>query len=85
MVKTRGDIYEGIAFQFCKVATVAVIAGRFTLPIAAGLCAAFYVAAIVHGKTETRCWARKPWLIASFWTVVCGAWLVFSVHPIRWP
>ncbi|MFI5387744.1 MAG: hypothetical protein ACHQ50_16675 [Fimbriimonadales bacterium] len=32
--KTRGEIVEGVAFQFCKVATVAFSLGRWTLPVA---------------------------------------------------
>jgi hypothetical protein len=70
MEKTRGEIYEGIAFQFCKVATVALLAGRFVLPLAAGLCAAFYIAAIAKGKKDTRCFLKHPLLIAGFWGTV---------------
>ncbi len=77
--KTRGEIFEGVAFQFCKVATVALIAGRFTLPLAAGLCALFYVLAYFNGKTDTQCALKHPLLIAGFYSIVSGAsiWWLF--------
>lgn len=68
--KGRGTIFEGIAFQFCKVATVTLIAGRFALPVAASLCAVFFVLAWFNGKRDTRCVLKYPLLIAAFWTVV---------------
>ena len=70
--KTRGEILEGIAFQFCKVATVALIAGRFVLPVASGLCAVFYVLAYANGKRDTRCVLRHPILIAGLYALVCA-------------
>ena len=72
-LEDEGEIYEGIAFQFCKVATVALLAGRFVLPVASGLCAAFYVAAYVKGKRDTRCILKYPLWISAFWGVVCAA------------
>jgi hypothetical protein len=69
--KTRGEVYEGMAFQFCKVATVCLLLGKFALPVASGLCAVLYVLAISKGKTDTRCWLKHPWLIATFWALVC--------------
>jgi len=81
--KTRGEIYEGIAFQFCKVATVALLCGRFALPVASGLCALFYVLAIVNGKRDTRCVLKHPALIAGFWGLVCVVSVLLVVHPLR--
>ncbi len=74
--KTRGEVYEGIAFTFCKVATVVLLAQRFALPLAAGAAAAFYVLAYWQGKKDTRCVARYPLAIATFW----GAVAVFSLY-----
>jgi hypothetical protein len=82
--KSKGQIYEGIAFQFCKVATVTLIAGRFALPVAAGLCAVFYVLAVWHGKRDTRCFLKHPLLIAALWAIVCVGSLVWMFQmPIR--
>ena len=76
--KTRGQKLEGVAFQFCKVATVALILGRWTLPVAAALAAVFYVWAWSAGKRDTRCVLRYPLFIAAFWGVVSVAafWFV---------
>lgn len=57
---TRADKLKGVAFQVCKVATVSLIAGRFTLPVAAGLCSVLYGAVFVLGKRNTRCVLRYP-------------------------
>ena len=65
--KTRGETYEGIAFNFCKAATIILIAQRFALPVAAGAAAVFYVLAHAYGKRDTRCVLRIPLLIAAFW------------------
>ncbi|MEZ0325102.1 MAG: hypothetical protein ACAH95_04290 [Fimbriimonas sp.] len=80
-VKSKGQVYEGIAFQFCKIATVTLIAGRFALPVAAGACALFYVLAVVNGKKDTRCVLRYPLLIAFLWAIVCGVSLVLLFNP----
>ena len=79
--RTVGDKYEGLAFTFCKVASVALIAERFTLPLAAFLSATFYVLAYVKDKKDTRCWARVPLLIAGFWIFVGLVALIFIFRP----
>ena len=74
---TVGERYEKVAFQFCKIATVALICGRFTLPIAATLATLLYITAFVQGKRDTRCILRYPLLIAAFWgSVAVFAWIV---------
>ena len=80
-MKTRGEVVEGVAFQFCKVATVALILGRWTLPVAAALAAALYGWAYFSGKHNTRCILRYPLVIATFWGLVSAVcfWLMF--HP----
>jgi len=78
---TSGERFEKIAFQFCKIATVALICGRFTLPIAATLAAVLYVTAFVQGKHDTRCVLRYPLLIAAFWGLIAVvAWIV-TINP----
>lgn len=69
--RTKGEIYESIAFTFCKAATIILITQRFALPVAAGAAAVFYVLAVRHGKKDTRCVLKEPWLIAGFWGTVC--------------
>lgn len=77
---TSGEKLEKIAFQFCKIATVAFLCGRFTLPVAATLASVLYLSAHLQGKRDTRCILRYPLLIAGFWGLVAvGAWfLVFN-------
>ena len=76
---SRGEALEGIAFQFCKVATVALIAGRWVLPISSGACAIFFLAAFANGKRDTRCFLRSPLLAAAVFGVICAGsiwWMV---------
>jgi hypothetical protein len=87
--KSKGEVYEGIAFQFCKIATVALIAGRFALPVAAGCCAVFYALALAKGKRDTRCVLRYPLVLIVVWGGIAG-WSMYSltrtqVQPPRSP
>ncbi|MBV6503529.1 MAG: hypothetical protein AKCLJLPJ_01609 [Fimbriimonadales bacterium] len=78
-MKSKGEVYEGVAFQFCKVATVSLLAGRYTLPVAALMCALFYALAYAKGKKDTRCIGRYPLAIAAFWLAAGCAmlwWLI---------
>jgi len=82
--KSRGEVIEGVAFQFCKVATVAFILGRWTLPVASGLAAGLYLWAFFSGKKDTRCVLRYPLVIAAFWAVVSAASVWMMLHPEIW-
>ena len=79
--KSEGQVYEGIAFTFCKCATVALLCGRFTLPAAAFLSAAFYIAAYVKGERGTRCILGPPLVVASVWLLVGSLSLVLILNP----
>jgi type IV secretory pathway VirB3-like protein len=79
--RSRGEAYEGIAFTFCKAATVILVCQKLALPIAAGLAALFYLLAYAHGKRDTRCWLRKPLLIAAFWGGVAVVAVVMQAIP----
>lgn len=83
-VRTVGEKYEGIAFTFCKVATVCLLAGRFALPAAAGLSAGFYLLAWFKGKRDTRCILKWPLLIAGFWIVIGAISLFAILAPGAW-
>lgn len=80
-MKTRGEVVEGVAFQFCKVATVALLLGRWTLPVASALAALLYIWAHFAGKKDTRCILRYPLLIALFWGAISAAAFWFTLHP----
>lgn len=77
---TTGQKLEGVAFQFCKVATVALVTGRYALPVASGLCAIFYALAWIRGERSTRCVLRYPLLVAPFWAGVCVGSLFFLLR-----
>lgn len=73
--KTRGEIFEGIAFTLCKAATVALfvqllVSSRYILPFVALCSAVYYALALLNGKRDTRCILRLPWLIISFWGLI---------------
>ena len=74
--RTRGEVFEGLAFQFCKVATVALLTGRWCLPVASGLGAGLFLAAHLSGKRDTRCVLRSP-LLASAVLALVGAGAVW--------
>ncbi len=82
--RTRGEVYEGMAFTFCKAATIILLTQKFALPVAAGAAAVFYVLADRHGKKDTRCILRLPLLIAAFWGVVCAVSLYAILRPLGW-
>ena len=80
--KTKGEIYEGIAFTFCKAATIILLTQKFALPVASGAAAFFYILADRHGKKDTRCILKVPLLIAAFWGTVCLTSLYLTLRPM---
>ena len=69
--RTRAEAFESLGFGFCKVATVALLTGRWCLPVASGLCAAFFLLAHLGGKRDTRCRLRSSLLAALVYGLVC--------------
>ena len=79
---TKAAKYERLAFTFCKMGTVGLLAWLMTPPIftlVVGIIAVLlYGWAFTLGITRSRCFLRKPLLIMSFWAVVIvldAAWL----------
>jgi len=77
----KGEVFERLAFTFCKAATIVLLTQRFALPVASGAAAVFYVLADRHGKKDTRCVLRAPLLIAAFWGAVCLISLYATLRP----
>ncbi len=75
-----GNKFEGIAFSFCKAATVALVFQKFALPAAALLSAVFFLLAVFYGKKDTKCVLRFPLIIAGFWIVIAAIWLVMYLR-----
>ncbi|HSK93768.1 MAG TPA: hypothetical protein VLA76_06905 [Candidatus Angelobacter sp.] len=73
---TRAQKYERLAFTFCKMGTIGLLAWLLTPPIFVLLVAVgaigLYGKALALGITRSQCILRKPLLIMSFWTVVAA-------------
>lgn len=83
---TRAQKYDRLAFTFCKMGTVGLIAWLVTPPVLVlfvALAAIYlYGRAVALGITRSQCILRRPLLIMGFWAAVAagtGTWLV-----LRW-
>lgn len=74
---TRAQKYERLAFTFCKMGTVGLLAWLITPPIFVLLVAVgaigLYGRALALGITRSQCILRRPLLIMSFWAVVAAS------------
>jgi hypothetical protein len=80
---TRAQKYDRLAFSFCKMGTVGLIAWLITPPffvLAVALVAIYlYGRAVALGITRSQCILRRPLLIMGFWAAVAAAdgyWLL---------
>jgi hypothetical protein len=66
--------YERLAFTFCRMGSVGLIAWLVTPPIfvlvVAIVAIALYAKSITLGVSWTKCFLRRPTLIIGFWAVV---------------
>lgn len=83
---TRAQKYERLAFTFCKMGTVGLLAWLLTPPIFVLLVAlgaiGLYGKALALGITRSQCILRKPLLIMGFWTVVAAAIVTWRFLPV---
>jgi hypothetical protein len=74
---TRAQKYDRLAFTFCKMGTVGLIAWLLTPPVFVLIVALgaiyLYGRAVALGITRSQCILRRPMLIMGFWTVVAAA------------
>jgi hypothetical protein len=82
---SSAEKYERLAFTFCKMGTVGLLAWLLTPPIfvliVAAVAVALYGRALTLGLTRSKCFLRKPALIIAFWAVVGVAdagWLIWT-------
>lgn len=73
--------YERLAFTFCRMGTVGLIAwlvspAVFVLVVAL-VAIAFYAKSITLGVSWSKCFLRRPTLIIGFWAAVAAADLVW--------
>jgi hypothetical protein len=71
---TRPEKYERMAFTFCRMGTVGLIAwlvtpAVFVLAVAV-VAIALYAKSITLGVSWSKCLLRRPTLIMGFWAVV---------------
>jgi hypothetical protein len=81
--KSPAEKWEGIAFTFCKAATIVLLitllhGGRFMLPIIAGVACLLYLVTYFSGKKKTRCNISHPLLVAALWAFISGfsLWII---------
>jgi hypothetical protein len=71
---TRAQKYDRLAFTFCKMGTVGLLAWLLTPPIFVLIVAVvaiyLYGRAVALGITRSQCILRRPLLIMGFWTAV---------------
>jgi hypothetical protein len=86
----RAEKYERLAFTFCKMGTIGLLAWLLTPPIfvlvVALVAIALYLRAFTLGITRSRCVLRKPLLIMGFWAAVAATdatWLLLG-QPLPW-
>ena len=74
---SSAEKYERLAFTFCKMGTVGLMAWALTPPIfvlvVAVIAIALYAKAVMLGVTRSKCILRKPLLIMGFWAAVAAA------------
>jgi hypothetical protein len=80
---TRSEKYERMAFTFCRMGTVGLIAWVVTPPIfvlvIAFVAIALYAKSITLGVSWSKCFLRRPTLIIGVWAAIAAAdlyWLL---------
>jgi len=73
-ILTRAQKYERLAFTFCKMGTVGLMAWLLTpsifVLIVASIAILLYGRALMLGIRRSKCILRKPLLIMGFWSAV---------------
>lgn len=80
--RSRPEKYESLAFTFCRMGTVGLIAWAMTpavfVLIVSLLAIALYARSITLGVSWSKCFLRRPTLIIGFWAIVAivdAVWL----------
>ena len=87
---SRPEKYERLAFTFCRMGSVGLIAWVVTpaifVLVVAVAAIVLYARSVTLGVSWSKCFLRRPTYIIGFWSVVAVAdlyWLV--VLGGRWP
>jgi hypothetical protein len=80
---SRPEKYERMAFTFCRMGTVGLIAWVVTPPIfvlaVAIVAIVLYAKSITLGVSWSKCFLRRPTLIIAVWAAIAAAdlyWLI---------
>jgi hypothetical protein len=78
---SRPEKYERMAFTFCRMGTVGLIAWAVTpavfVLIVAVVAIALYAKSITLGVSWSKCFLRRPTLIIGVWAAIAAADLVW--------
>ena len=73
---TRPEKYERLAFTFCRMGTIGLIAWLVTpavfVLVVAIVAIGLYLRSISLGVSWSKCFLRRPTLIVGFWVVVAA-------------
>ena len=79
--RTRPEKYENLAFAFCRMGTVGLIAWAVTPPvfvlIVAVIASVLYARSITLGVSWSKCFLRRP-------TLIIGVWVAIAVADAIW-
>jgi hypothetical protein len=74
---TKPEKYERLAFTFCKMGTVGLMAWALTpavfVLVVAVAAIVLYGRSITLGVSWSRCFLRRPTLIIAFWALIAAA------------
>jgi hypothetical protein len=80
---TRPEKYERMAFTFCRMGTIGLIAWVVTPPVfvlvVALVAIALYAKSITLGVSWSKCFLRRPTLIIAVWVAIAAVdlyWLL---------
>ena len=80
---TPPEKYEKLAFTFCRMGTVGLIAWAVTpaifVLVVAIVASALYAKSITLGVSWSKCFLRRPTLIIGVWAVIALADLVWLI------
>jgi hypothetical protein len=75
--RTRPEKYENLAFTFCRMGTVGLIAWLVTpavfVLVVAVAAIALYARSITLGVSWSKCFLRRPTLIIGVWAAIAVA------------
>jgi hypothetical protein len=71
---SRPEKYERLAFTFCRMGTIGLLAWLATPPVfvlaVASIAIVLYARSISLGVSWSKCFLRRPTLIVGFWAAV---------------